>query len=390
MNNFYFYNPTKIIFGRHTIANIIREIPSSARILIIYGGGRAVLSNGALEQVRGALSGCDLYEFSGIGPNPEYQKCLQAISLVKEHGIDFLLAVGGGSVIDAAKFIALASYCCEEKEPWDFVKNKRDIPSKALPVGVVLTMPASGSEMNNSFVISHEGEKDKIPCSSPVTYPRFSVLDPELTFSLSAEQTANGIVDIFIHVLEQYLTYGSDFSLQARQSEAILLTLIDVAPRLLNNLYDYDLRSEVMWCATQAMNGNINRGVPCDWSTHDIGHKITALYGLVHAHAIAVVLGGVLRNQLPQKKGRLIQYGKRVWGLEEGDPDETALLAISKTEHFFEELGVKTKISDYGLDVDEVSKNVLASFKKILTNNKLGENRNIGHEELAKILSIRL
>ncbi len=381
MQNFEYRNPVKILFGRGQIANIAGEIPGGARILMTYGGG-SIKRNGVYEQVRKALAGRDVREFGGIEPNPAYETLMRAVEQVRAEKIDFLLAVGGGSVVDGTKFIAAA--VAFEGEPWDILAKAAPI-ARALPLGAVLTLPATGSEMNTFAVISRRGTEDKLAFGSPHVYPRFSVLDPETTFSLPARQVANGVVDAFAHVLEQYMTYPAHAPLQDRMAEAILLTLVEEGPKTLANPADYEARANVMWCATMALNGLIACGVPCDWTTHMIGHEITALHGLDHAQTLAVVYPATLAARREAKHGKLLQYGARVWGITGGEPDARVSAAIARTREFFESLGVRTRLSDYGVPAS-VAQVVAKRFAA--RGGKLGERQDIGPREVEQILSL--
>ncbi|HCN91196.1 MAG TPA: NADH-dependent alcohol dehydrogenase, partial [Oxalobacteraceae bacterium] len=292
MLNFDFYNPTKIVFGQGRIAELPTLIPPEARVLMLYGGG-SIKSNGVLDQVRAALSGYTVQEFSGIEPNPSFETLMQAVELVRKEKLDFLLAVGGGSVIDGTKFVAAAVDF--EGDPWQILKKRGANITQALPFGSILTLPATGSEMNNGSVVTRKSLKAKVPFSSPHVFPKFSILDPATTFTLPVRQIGNGVVDAFAHVMEQYLTYPVNAPVQDRFAEGILLTLIEEGPKALAEPDDYDVRANVMWCATLALNGLIGAGVPHDWATHMVGHELTALYGLDHAQTLAIVLPSMLR-----------------------------------------------------------------------------------------------
>jgi NADP-dependent alcohol dehydrogenase len=345
MQNFEYQNPVKVLFGRGQIAHLAAEIPAGARILMTYGGG-SIKRNGVYAQVRSALAGRDVLEFGGIEPNPLYETAMKAVAMVREKKIDFLLSVGGGSVLDATKFIAAAALF--EGEPWDIVAKSAPVKA-AVPLGCVLTLPATGSEMNQNSVMSRRETGEKLPFYSPHVYPRFSVLDPETTFSLPPRQVANGVVDAFAHVLEQYLTYPAKAPLQDRFAEAILLTLVEEGPKALANPTDYDARANVMWCATLALNGLIGCGVPQDWSTHMIGHEITALRGLDHGQTLAVIFPENLNARRGAKREKLLRYAERIWGIREGAVDQRIDAAIARTREFFECLGVRTRLSDYGI-----------------------------------------
>ena len=291
MNNFEFHNPTRILFGAKQIAAISREIPAEARILVTYGGG-SVTKNGVLSQVRQALAGRAFWEFGGIEPNPTYETLSEALVLARQHNIDFLLALGGGSVIDGTKFIAAALRF--PGEAWDFVQQHGAGIQDAVALGCVLTLPATGSEMNCGAVISRKSSGEKLAFKTPHVQPRFSVLDPTVCYSLPTKQTANGVVDAFVHIAEQYLTYPVDAKVQDRFAEGLLLTLIEEGPKLLLEPENYAVRANVMWSATMALNGLIGSGVPQDWSTHMLGHELTAMHGLDHGQTLAIVLPAML------------------------------------------------------------------------------------------------
>lgn len=384
MKNFVFHNPVKIIFGKGQIASLAGEIPKNAKILMTYGGG-SIHRNGVYNQVKDALKNHEVYEFGGIEPNPRYETLMKALPLIKEKGIDFLLAVGGGSVIDGTKFLAAASFY--EGEPWDLLARR--VPVKnALPIGVVLTLPATGSEMNGGSVVSREETREKKAFGSPLLYPRFSILDPEVTFSLPDRQSANGIVDAFVHTTEQYLTYPAQAPMQDRMAEAILLNLIHECPKVLTHPNDYDVRANMMWTATMALNGLIGVGVPQDWATHMIGHELTALHGLDHGLTLAIVLPGVLWVMLDEKMEKLVQYGQRVWNINGLSDKETALQAIEKTDNFFRSLGMKARLSEHGIGEDTIREIVRRFTEPVKVN--LGERGSITPEKVGEILRNRL
>jgi NADP-dependent alcohol dehydrogenase len=381
MQNFEFWNPVKILFGRGQIAKIAGEIPSGARILVTYGGG-SIRRNGVYDQVMKALAGREVAEFGGIEANPVYETLMRAVERVRAEKIDFLLAVGGGSVLDGTKFIAAAAPFAGD--PWDILAKAAPV-ERAVPLGAVLTLPATGSEMNTFAVISRRSSQDKLAFGSPHLYPKFSVLDPEVTFTLPARQISNGIVDAFAHVLEQYLTYPAGAPLQDRYAESILQTLIEVGPRTLANPQDYDARATLVWCATMALNGLIAVGVPQDWSTHMIGHEITALHGLDHAQTLAIVFPGNLAARRGVKREKLLQYGERVWNIREGGAEDRIDSAIACTSAFFEAMGVPTRLSAYGLTKDIIPA-VAARFEKRGWKG-LGERQDVGPAKVEEILA---
>jgi len=380
MLDFTFHNPTKVLFGRDAIPRIRQEIPANARILMTYGGG-SILRNGVYEKVMEALCGKDVIEFGGIEPNPRYETLMPAVELARRDGIDFLLAVGGGSVLDGTKFIAAAVPF--QGDPWDILEKQAEVKA-ALPLGAVLTLPGTGSEMNGASVITRWEKRAKLWFISPLVYPRFAALDPQTTFSLPPRQTANGIVDAYVHVMEQYLTYPVNAPLQDRMAEAILRTLIEQAPKVMQNPTDYDTRANIMWCATMALNGLIGVGVPQDWATHAIGHEITALYDIDHARTLAIVLPGVMQFKRQAKRLKLLQYAERVWDIYEGDEDTRIDHAIGRTRDFFESLGIPTRLSAYGLDASCIP----AIVKHLEEHGRLalGEHEDINPEVAGKIL----
>ncbi|MDO8447852.1 MAG: iron-containing alcohol dehydrogenase [Rhodoferax sp.] len=352
MLNFDFYNPTQIVFGKDRIADIAKLVPAGAKVLILVGGASAE-KTGTLAEVRLALGTRAHSTFGGIEPNPGFDTAMKAVQQVRDEGFDFLLAVGGGSVIDAAKFIAAAVPF--EGDAWDILlKGGRNIKT-ALPFGTVLTLPATGSEMNNGSVITRRDIGAKLPFRSRHLFPQFSVLDPTKTYTLPPQQLANGVVDAFVHTVEQYLTYPVNAPVQDRFAESLLQTLVDIGPRLLAATEpDYDDRASLMWAATLALNGLIGSGVPQDWATHMIGHELTALHNIDHARTLAIVLPAMLDERRVQKRDKLLQYGERVWGIRSGSDDERITAAIDHTRDFFERMGIPTRLSAYGLAADAI------------------------------------
>lgn len=378
MENFIYANPVKIIFGKDTIKEIVNEIPQGSKVLMTYGGG-SIKNNGVYDQAVKALSGYEWYEFSGIEPNPHYETCMKAVALIKEKGIDFILSVGGGSVLDATKFIAAAVYF-EGGDPWQILAKRSEV-KKALPFGDIITLPATGSEMNAGAVITRAETQEKLAFGSPYTYPKFSVLDPTVTYTLPPRQIGNGVVDAFVHVMEQYLTYNeSNTLLQDHMAEAIVKTLVIEGPKALVTPTNYDVRANLMWASTWALNGWISQGVPEDWATHMIGHEITAFYGLDHAQTLAIVLPGVMTVLKEQKGKKIIRLGKEVFGTD--GIDDT----IEAVENFFEKMGVKTHLSDYNLGDEAIAK---VSGRLAERGWKLGECHNITVDLVKEILTIR-
>ena len=349
MNNFTLHTPTKILFGKGQVAQLREQLPSDARILITYGGG-SVVRSGLLEQIRSELAGMTLFEFGGIEPNPTYETLMGAVALARAERINFLLAVGGGSVLDGTKFIAAATHYDEARDPWHILETVGSEVRSAIALGSVLTLPATGSEMNMGAVVTRRSTGDKVHFFSPFVMPRFAVLDPVLTYTLPERQVANGVVDAFVHIVEQYLTYPVNAKVQDRFAEGLLLTLIEEGPKALAEPHNYEVRANIMWSATMALNGLIGAGVPQDWATHMLGHELTALHGLDHAQTLAVVLPALLQAKRQQKHAKLLQYAERVWDLRSGSEAERIDDAIAATRDFFERMGVKTRLRDYGLN----------------------------------------
>lgn len=358
MNNFQYYNPVRIVFGEGQIKALANLVPDNARVLITYGGGSAK-KTGTLDEVKTALTGKnrEIFEFGGIEPNPEFTTLMKAVDMVKDHNIDFLLAVGGGSVLDGTKFVALTATLEDEgdrgilhERAWEALKGyARDI-KQALPLGTVLTIPATGSEMNSGGVINHSERHAKLPFGNPLVFPQFSILDPAKTLTLPERQVMNGIADAFVHVMEQYLTYPVNAKVQDSFSESLLKILIEEGRAVKANPQDMQTRKNIMWTATMALNGLIGTGVPQDWTTHMIGHELTSLHGIDHARTLTIVLPAVMRELKDSKKDKLLQYAKNVWAITEGTDDKKIEQAIVKTENFFRELGLPVRLSDVALN----------------------------------------
>ena len=359
MLNFEYMNPTKIIFGKGQIANLMKEIPKDAKVMMLYGGG-SIKSNGIYEQVIQALKDFEVIEFSGIPANPEYEILMDALKIIKSENVTFMLAVGGGSVIDGVKFLSSAALY-DGDEPWDILK-KSIRTEKGLPFGTVLTLPATGSEMNSGSVITRKETKEKLAMGGPGLFPMFSILDPQVVQSIPQRQLANGITDAFTHVLEQYMTYPTEAFLQDRISESILQTLIEIAPRIMKDPADYNASSNFMWSCTMALNGLIQKGVPTDWAVHAMGHELTAMFGIDHARTLSVIAPSHYHYNFESKKEKLAQYGKRVWNIEAGSIEETAKAAIDKTVEFFHSLGIDTKLSDYTSDYNGTAEKISQRF----------------------------
>jgi len=384
MNNFEFKNPTKIIFGKDSIKKLENEIPENAKILLLYGGG-SIKKNGIYNQVKAALGNATVIEFGGIPANPEYAVLLEALEIIKTENINFLIAVGGGSVIDGTKFLSAAGLY-EGLTPWDILADNIRT-EKGLPFGTVLTLPATGSEMNSGAVITRAETKEKLSMGGPGLFPEFSILDPQVITSIPERQLANGLADAFTHVLEQYMTYPSGALLQDRFAESIMQTIIEVAPKVLKDPTDYQAASNFMWSCTMALNGLIQKGVPTDWAVHAIGHELTALFGIDHARTLAVIAPSHYKYNFEAKKDKLAQYGERVWNITEGNTDDIAYLAIEKTVAFFHALGINTKLSDYTKDFEGTAETISQRF----TDRGwlgLGEHQSLSPDKVEKIIKM--
>jgi len=380
MRNFTYHNPVKLVFGKGSIAELGSLVPRDAAILMTYGGG-SIKKNGVYDQVKAALKGIHWLEFSGIEPNPQYDTLMKGVELARKNKIDFLLAVGGGSVLDGTKFMS-AAIPFKGPEPWDIMEGKASI-DVALPVGCVMTLPATGSEMNRFAVVSRDATHQKLAINNEKLAPRFSILDPETAYSLPDRQVTNGIVDTWMHAVEQYLTYPLDTPLQDRQAEAILQTLLEEAPKVFKNPRDYNVRANLMWCATHALNGLLACGGISDWTSHRLGYELTVLYGIDHAQSLAILFPAVLRHEKANKIEKLVQYGRRVFGIQD-TPERTADLAIAKTVEFFRSVGMKTRLADYGIPASDFDK-ILGKFKPA---DRLGERRTIDKQGILEILQL--
>lgn len=382
MLNFELVNPVKILFGKGEITKIKKLVPKQANVLLLYGKG-SIKKNGVYDQVTQALSGHNTIEFGGIPANPEYAILLEALAIIKKENISFILAVGGGSVIDGAKFLSSAALF-EGENPWDILA-KRIRTDKGMPFGTVLTLPATGSEMNSGSVISRKETGEKLAMGGPGLFPQFSILDPTVVASIPNRQLANGITDAYTHVLEQYMTYPIGADLQDRFAESIMNSLIETAPKLMDNPSDYTIAANFMWCCTMALNGLIQKGVPTDWAIHAIGHELTALHGIDHARTLAIIAPRHYAYFLENKKEKLAQYGERVWNITEGSLEERAKKAIDKTEYFFQSLDIPTRISEYTTDYSETAVKVSSALENRGWT-ALGEHKNVTPDAVKAIV----
>lgn len=384
MKNFEFKNPTKILFGKDQIQNIAKEIPQDAKVLMLYGGG-SIKKNGIYDKVMTALSDREVLEFGGIPANPEYKILIQALKVIKEEQITFMLAVGGGSVIDGVKFLSSAALY-EGDEPWDILEKR--IPTlKGLPFGTVLTLPATGSEMNSGSVITRAETKQKLTMGGAGLFPVFSVLDPSVVASIPQRQIANGLADAYTHVLEQYMTYPAGALLQDRLAESILQTIIEVAPQIMKDTTDYQAAANFMWSCTMALNGLIQKGVPTDWAIHMMGHELTALFGIDHARTLAIIAESHYTYNFESKKEKLAQYAERVWNVSEGSLEDKAKAGIQKTTAFYQSLGIKTKLSEYTDQYEGTASEVARRFEsRGMTG--LGEHGTLAPADAEKIVEM--
>ena len=386
MDNFTHHNPTRIHFGRGQIAKINSELPATARVLLLAGGG-SIKANGVHDQVKAALGVRVTHEFFGVEANPDFDTLMRATDLARREKCDWVLAVGGGSVLDGAKFVAAAAR--HRGDTWQIpLTHGACISAPLLPVGAVLTLPATGSEANGYSVISRRSIKEKRAFFHHDAHPRFSVLDPETTFSLPERQVANGIGDAFCHVMEQYLTYPADAEIQDRFAESILKTLVAIAPKTLANPRDYDARANLVWAATWALNGALGAGVPEDWATHAIGHELTALHDIDHARTLAIVLPSLMHVQRAVKREKLLQYASRVWHILPGSMSDDARVdaAIEKTRAFYESIGIKTRLRDYGVSADTAAEVARRLAARGVT--AIGERGDITPEKIEQILRL--
>jgi NADP-dependent alcohol dehydrogenase len=386
MNNFELYNPVNYVFGKGQTEKLANLVPKNAKVLIAYGGG-SIFNNGVYNQVKAALQGFEILEFGGIEPNPRFETLMKAVQIIREQKITFILAVGGGSVIDGVKFISGAVNF--EGDEIEILKKRilfTDI-TKVIPFGTVLTLPATGSEMNSGAVVTVEATQEKLTLGGSALFPKFSIVEPTVIVSLPKRQLQNGVVDAFTHVLEQYLTYKHDAMLQDRLAESILQTLIEVGPSVVENPSDYKLASNFVWSATMALNGLIQKGVPSDWATHMIGHELTALYEIDHARTLAIIGPNLYRVLFETKKEKLAQYGQRVWNISGNSMDEIANQAIDKTVEFFHTMGMKTKLSENTENYKETADFIVNRFQERgwLA---LGEKQNVTLEKVREIVEL--
>lgn len=385
MTNFDLYNPVNYIFGKGQIARLAEFVPANTKIILAYGGG-SIFKNGVYDQVKAALLNFEIVEFGGIEPNPRFETLMKAVEMIRTQNIGFILAIGGGSVIDGTKFISAAvNY---EGDALEILRKRilfKDL-SKVVPFGTVLTLPATGSEMNSGAVINIEATQEKLTLGGSALFPKFSICDPTVIESLPKRQLQNGIVDAFTHVMEQYLTFPHDAILQDRLAEGVLQTLIEIGPEVVENPTDYKLASNFMWCCTMALNGLLQKGVPTDWATHMIGHELTALHGIDHARTLAIIGPNLYKVMFETKKEKLAQYGRRIWNLV-GHDDEVAEKAIEMTTAFFQKMGMLTKLSENTTDFENTANTIVERFESRGWKT-LGEKQNITPEKVREIITL--
>lgn len=376
--NYTYFNPTSIEFGTGKIKSIVNYIDKKLKVLVVYGGG-SIKKNGVYEEVKAALEGYTWLEFSGVEPNPSYETLNKAVKIIKDEKIDFVLAVGGGSVIDGSKYLVAAALY--DGDGWEFLDGSEQV-KKALPLGAILTLPATGSESNATAVISKLATNEKRYFASSFVYPKFAVLDPSVMSTLDDRQLANGLVDAFVHTCEQYLTYPNTSLLHDGYAHTILKGLHALS-------LDWENRKTILWqenlmlLANQALNGFIGSGVPQDWATHMIGHEITAFYGLDHARSLAVVQPQLLRVMIEDKQEKLTLMGKEVFGMPHNYE-----MVIEAIEFMYHSIGVSTNLSDYEID-DKVVENITSALKKHGMTN-IGEKGNVTLEKVAQILNMAM
>lgn len=376
---FTYANPTQILFGQGQISSIQSSIQPTDRVLIIYGGG-SIKRNGVYDQVLDALTGHEWVEFSGVEPNPTKETLDKAVDIVKQQGIDFILAVGGGSVIDGSKYVAAASKY--DGDGWDILTGSHPV-TQATPIGAVLTLPATGSESNMGAVITKAETQDKLAFLSPFVQPKFAVMDPDVMKTLPEKQLVNGIVDAWVHVCEQYLTTNHGAMVQDGYAETLLRTLKKLGEEF-DSRDDDAWRANLMWSANQALNGLIGSGVPQDWATHMIGHELTALWGVDHARSLAIVQPSLLRNQMTHKRAKLEQMGTNVFGLESGA--DMAERTVDAIESFYQTMQVPTRLTEHGSDKQNAIDSVVNQLE-LHGMKALGENQAITLKESREILT---
>lgn len=387
MDSFTYWNPTKLIFGRGEVEKLADEVKQYGRnVLLVYGGG-SIKRNGLYDQVVSTLekAGLNVHELAGVEPNPRVATVNKGARLCKEHDIDFLLAVGGGSVIDCTKAIAAgAKY---DGDAWDIV-TKKHIPTEALPFGTVLTLAATGSEMNSGSVITNWETNEKYGWGSPLVFPKFSILDPVNTFTVPKDHTIYGIVDMMSHVFEQYFHHTKNTPYQDRMCESLLKTVIETAPKLIEDLENYELRETILYTGTIALNGMLSMGARGDWATHNIEHAVSAVYDIPHAGGLAILFPNWMKHTLSENVGRFKQLAVRVFDIDDaGKTDrEIALSGIEKLSEFWTRLGAPNRLADYGITDEKLD--LIAD--KAMANGEFGRFKTLNKEDVLSILKASL
>ncbi|MCM3491068.1 iron-containing alcohol dehydrogenase [Alkalihalophilus marmarensis] len=384
MNPFVFKNPTKLVFGKGQNEELANEVKRyGKKVLVVYGGG-SIKRNGLYDHVISQLReiNAEVTELAGVEPNPRLTTVRKGIELCRENDIEFILAVGGGSVIDATKAIAVgAKY---EGDIWDVI-TKKDTPSSALPFGTILTLAATGSEMNAGSVITNWETSQKVGWGSPFSFPAFSILDPKNTLSVPEDQTIYGMVDMMSHVIEAYFHHAENTPLQDRIMESILLTVMETAPKLLADLNNIEHRETILYCGTMALNGITQMGLRGDWATHNIEHAVSAVYDIPHAGGLAIIFPHWMRNSLDERIERHVQLATRVLGVDpEGKSDrEIALEGIDKLSAFWTELGAPNRLADYDIDESQIDRMAGIAAE----NGEFGNFRKLNKDDVKKILT---
>ncbi|AHV96523.1 iron-containing alcohol dehydrogenase [Paenibacillus sabinae] len=387
MRNFQFYNPTKLIFGKGTVEALSSEVPKYGKnVLLLYGGG-SIKRNGLYDKVISQLQtiGANVTELAGVEPNPRLSTVHKGVDLCRSNGIELIIAVGGGSVLDCGKAIAVgAKY---EGDMWDFVERKA-APQDALPLGTVLTMAATGSEMNSNSVITNETTMEKIGWSSPYAYPAFSILDPEMTFSLPRDQTVYGVVDMMVHVLEHYFHTDGNTPVQDGFCEALLRTMMDAGSKLVNDLENYELRETILYCGTMALNGMVSMGFAGDWATHNIEHAVSAVYDIPHGGGLAILFPQWMKYNLDAGPERFRQLAVNVFGVDHsGKTDrEAGLEGIEALSRFWNSIGAPARLADYEIDGSHIG----AMADKAVRFGSFGNFRKLQREDVVEIYKLAL
>ncbi len=387
LQNFVYHNPTKLIFGRDQLEHLKNELPQYGnRILFVYGGG-SIKKIGLYDQVIGLLKEMNVhtFELSGVEPNPRLTTVYKGIDICKQNDIQFILAVGGGSVIDCAKAIAAGTKY--DGDVWDLVTKKKEAED-ALPIGVVLTLAATGSEMNSNSVITRWETNEKYVWKSPHVYPKFSILDPAYTIYVPKEQTVYGIVDMMSHVLEQYFHTPTNAPVQERMCEAVLQTIIETAPLLVEDLENYDLRETILFAGTIALNGTLSMGVQSDWGTHHIEHALSAVYDIPHGGGLAIIQPNWMKYVVDENVEKFKQLAIRVFDVDPTGKDEReiALEGIKKLRQFWTSIGAPERLSDY--QIDDSNLELLAD--KVMDGGEIGNFKKLNRDDVLEILKMSL